>query len=81
MVDLIIKTYKKKLSPTQLAKCWINSKLAPELISIDEEELKEFSSQELTDAELTEVRQRVTDELAKYKEKFEDYVEKYCIVG
>ena len=70
--------YKKKLSPTQLAKCWINSKLEPEKIQVDEEELREFTEQNLSEEELAEVKQRVSDELAKYKEKFEDYVQKYC---
>ena len=73
--------YKKKLSPTQLAKCWINSKLEVEKLSVDEEELREFTSQELSNEELTEVRQRVADELAKYKEKFDDYVKKYCLAS
>lgn len=81
MTELIISTYKKKLSPTQLAKCWINSKLEVEKLSVDEEELREFTSQELSNEELTEVRQRVADELAKYKEKFDDYVKKYCLVS
>lgn len=71
--------YKKKLSTTQLAKCWINSKLDPNKIQIDVEELQEFTEQPLSDEELADISNRVNNELAKYKEKFEEYVKNYCV--
>lgn len=71
--------YKKKLSTTQLAKCWINSKLEPSKIQIDVEELQEFTEQPLSDEELVDISNRVNNELAKYKEKFEEYVKNYCV--
>lgn len=71
--------YKKKLSTTQLAKCWINSKLEPDKIQIDIEELAEFTEQSLSEEELADINTRVNNELAKYKEKFEEYVKNYCV--
>lgn len=68
----------KKLSATQLSKLWIHDKLDPTLINVEFDELQSFQENQLSDEVFEEAKHRVFEELAKYRLKFEEYINKYC---
>lgn len=68
----------KKLSATQLSKLWIHDKLDPTLINVEFDELQAFQEAQLADEVFEEAKRRIFEELAKYRSKFEEYINKYC---
>jgi predicted PolB exonuclease-like 3'-5' exonuclease len=67
------------LSAKQLAYAWINQKLHPSKIQVDEEELQELNGgKPIKPAVLEEAKRMVLESLARDKKRYEDYVSKYC---
>lgn len=68
------------LSAKQLAMAWINSKLEPNKINPEEEELQALNGgQPIKEKTLEQAISTINSTLAKLKEtKFQPYVDKYC---
>lgn len=65
------------LSPKQLGMAWINEKLEPSRIDVEDSELNKIAGKELSPDVIAKVRQFVMDDLAKVKIRYQQYTEKY----
>lgn len=66
------------LSPKQIAMAWINSKLEPDRINPEEEELQALNGgKPLDEKKLEKVIEFIMADLAKVKVRYQQYTEKY----
>lgn len=66
------------ISPKQIGMAWINSKLDPQKINPEDEELQVFNGgKPLTEDKLAKAKQFIYEDLAKVKIRYQKYTEKY----
>lgn len=65
------------LSPKQLAMAWINEKLDPSRIEVEDSELNKINGKHLSQEVIAKARQFVMEDLAKVKVRYQQYTEKY----
>lgn len=65
------------LSPKQIAMAWINSKLEPDKINPENDELMAIAGNSLSSEKMDKAREFIMADLAKVKVRYQQYTEKY----